>query len=107
MDIIERIGFPLCQKTRVPLKSLVEQLGAESKNKKLLESHIASINLISLLNEQTVRVRAYKDDDYSFQVIYVLDIALKANDQMTDLTELIHSAFPESTILLLSYMDKM
>lgn len=107
MDILDVLGFPLCQKTRVPIKTVVEQLGGETKHKKLLESHVASISLIGLLNEQTIRIRAYKDDDYSFQVIYVLDITLKANDQMTDLTELIHSAFPESTLLLLSYKDTM
>ena len=61
---------------------------------------------MSLLNEHTVRIRAYKDDDYSFQAVYVFEIELKANDQITDFTELVHSAFPESTLLLLRYKDK-
>lgn len=107
MDIINVLEFPLCQKTRVPIKTLAEQLGRAPKERKLLESHISSINLISLLNEQTMKIRAYKDDSYSFQVIYVFDIALKANDKMTDLTELVHSAFPESTLLFLSYKDTL
>ena len=103
MDFLTELQIPLCQKTRIPVKTLIDQIGGDSRSKKTIEKHIASINLVSLLNEQTIRLRSYKDDDYSFQVIYVLDIVLKECDQMTDFTELVHSAFPESTILLMEY----
>lgn len=106
MELVDRLNVPRCQKTRIPVKTLVEQLQAETSQRKLLETHIASIYLVSLLNEQSMRIRAYKDDNYSFMAIYVLQIELKANDQLSDLCELIHSAFPESTVLLLKYKDK-
>ena len=106
MDVLERLKMPPCDRTRVPVKTLEEQLGADAKQKKLLSNHIASMYLVSLLNEQTVRIRAYKDDDYSFQAVYVFEIELKANDQITDFTELVHSAFPESTLLILRHKDK-
>ena len=106
MDVLERLKMPPCDRTRVPVKTLEEQLEADAKQKKLLSNHIASMYLVSLLNEQTVRIRAYKDDDYSFQAVYAFEIELKANDQLTDFTELVHSAFPESTLLILRYKDK-
>lgn len=106
MDVLERLKMPPCDRTRVPVKTLEEQLEADAKQKKLLSNHITSMYLVSLLNEQTVRIRAYKDDDYSFQAVYVFEIELKANDQITDFTELVHSAFPESTLLILRYKDK-
>ena len=106
MELVDRLNVPLCQKTRIPVKTLVEQLQAETSQRKLLETHIASIYLVSLLNEQTMRIRAYRDNNYSFMAIYILQIELKANDQLSDLCELIHSAFPESTVLLLKYKDK-
>ena len=93
MTILERLHMPSCDKTRMPVKALEEQLEADSKNKKILEKHIASMYLVSLLNEQTVRIRSYKDGEYSFQAIYVFEIELKANNQMTEFTELVHSAF--------------
>ena len=105
MELVDRLNVPLCQKTRIPVKTLVEQLQAETSQRKLLETHIASMHLVSLLNEQTMRIRAYRDDNYSFMAIYILQIELKANDQLSDLCELIHSAFPESTLLLLKYKD--
>lgn len=105
MDLLEKLNMPPCEETRVPVKTLEEQLEADSKQKKMLTKHIASMYLVSLLNEQTLRIRAYTDENYSFQAIYVFEIELKANDQLTEFTELVHSAFPESTLLILKYRD--
>ena len=103
----ERLHIPPCQKTRVPIKTLEEQIEATSIQKKLLETHVSSINLISILNEQTVRIRSYKDENYSFMAIYVFEIELKKNDQLTELSRLIHSAFPESTLLMFKYNNDL
>jgi len=106
MSLLEALHIPTLSKQRVPVKTLVEQLQPTPENKRLIESHVASIYLVSLLNEQTIRYRSYKDDDYSYQAIYVLQITLKKNDQLTDLTSQLHAAFPEPTILLMEHMDK-
>lgn len=106
MSVLEALCIPTLTKQRVPVKTLVEQLQPTPENKRLIESHVASIYLVSLLNEQTIHYRAYRDDDYSYQAIYVLQITLKKNDQLTDLTSQLHTAFPEPTILLMEHMDK-
>lgn len=106
MSILEALNIPTLTKQRVPVKTLVEQLQPTPENKRLIESHVASIYLVSLLNEQTIHYRAYRDDDYSYQAIYVLQITLKKNDQLSDLTNQLHAAFPEPTILLMEYKDK-
>lgn len=100
MDLLEKIHIPLCQPQRIPVKTLVEQLQPISTDKKIIESHVASMKLVSLLNDQTIRIRPYKDDDYSYQVIYVFQIELKKDDSIISLSNLIHSAFPEPTILI-------
>lgn len=106
MSVLEALCIPTLTKQRVPVNTLVEQLQPTPENKRLIESHVASIYLVSLLNEQTIHYRAYRDDDYSYQAIYVLQITLKKNDQLTDLTSQLHAAFPEPTILLMEYKDK-
>lgn len=106
MSVLEALCIPTLTKQRVPVKTLVEQLQPTPENKRLIESHVASIYLVSLLNEQTIHYRAYRDDDYSYQAIYVLQITLKKNDQLSDLTNQLHAAFPEPTILLMEYKDK-
>lgn len=105
MDIVNELKMPLCHKTRIPIKTLIDQMGVETRNKKIIECHIASMYLISLLNDQTIKIRSYKDEEFSFQVVYVLEINLKANDQLTEFSELVHSAFPESTFLIMNYKD--
>lgn len=106
MSALEALQIPTLTKQRVPVKTLVEQLQPTPENKRLIESHVSSIYLVSLLNEQTIHYRAYRDDDYSYQAIYVLQITLKKNDQLSDLTSQLHAAFPEPTILLMEHMDK-
>lgn len=106
MKILEVLHIPTLDKQRVPVKTLIEQLQPSSVNKKLITTHIGSIYVVSILNEQTIHFRAFKDDEYSYQSIYVFEITLKRNDSLTELSSLIHSAFPEPTILLLKYGDK-
>ena len=106
MELLDVINVPLCQQQRIPIKTLIEQLQPTSLDKKLLETHIQSMHLVSLLDEQTIRIRAFKNETYSFQAIYVFQINLKKNDNLILLSTLIHSAFPESTILLFNYKGK-
>ena len=106
MTLLEQLHIPTLNKQRVPVKTLIEQLQPSSENKRLVESHVASIYLVALLNEQTIHFRSYKDENYSYQAIYVLEVTLKKSDQLTDLSAQLHSAFPEPTILLLKYLDK-
>ena len=106
MTLLERLEIPTLQQQRIPVKTLIEQLQPIPENKRLIKSHVGSIYLVSLLNQQTIHFRPYKDDDYSYQVVYVLHITLKKQDQLTDVSMQLHSAFPEPTILLLEYGDK-
>lgn len=71
MELLEKLHIPLCPPQRIPVKTLVEQLQPTPTDKKIIESHIASMKLVSLLNEQTIRIRPYKDEDCSYQAIYV------------------------------------
>lgn len=105
MEILDKLHIPLCQPQRIPVKTLIQQLQPTSSDKKILESHIASMKLVSLLNEQTIHIRSYKDDDFSYQVIYVFYIELKKDDSIVTLSQIIHSAFPEPTILIYKRME--
>lgn len=105
MELLDKLHIPLCPPQRIPVKTLVEQLQPTPADKKIIESHIASMKLVSLLNEQTIRIRPYKDENYSYQAIYVFLIELKKDDSISSLSYLIHSAFPEPTILIYKRID--
>ena len=100
MEILKKLEIPLCQPQRIPVKTLIAQLQPGSSDKKIIETHIASMKLVSILNEQTIRTRPYKDEEFSYQSIYVFFIELKKDDSITTLSNLIHSTFPEPTVLI-------
>ena len=105
MELLEKLRIPLCQPQRIPVKTLVNQLRPVRADKKMIETHVSSMRLVSILNEQSIRIRPYKDDDYSYQAIYVFYIELKKDDSLITLSNLIHSAFPEPTILIYQRMN--
>lgn len=43
MSVLEALNIPTLTKQRVPVKTLVEQLQPTPENKRLIESHVASI----------------------------------------------------------------
>ena len=101
MEILERLNIPLIDPQRIPIRTLIVQLNPTKDDKKIIESHISSMKLVSLLNQQTIRLRPYTDNEISCQTIYVIDIKLKKEDSIVSLSNIVHSAFPEPTILLL------
>lgn len=106
MSLLDSLNIPTIPPQRVPIKTLIEQLQPSSDNKRLLMDAVGRIDLVSLLNDQTIHIRPYKDDEYSYQAIYVLNITLKKEERLTDLSIQLHSAFPEPTILLLNHEEK-
>ena len=106
MSLLDSLNIPTLPPQRVPLKTLIEQLQPSSDNKRLIMNAVGRIDLVSLLNDQTIHIRPYKDDEYSYQAIYVLQITLKKEERLTDLSIQLHSAFPEPTILLFDHGEK-
>ena len=107
MELLNELNIPDCGKQRIPVKTLVEQLNPTLENKKVVESHIASMYLVSVLDQNTIRIRPYKDEEVTYQTIYVFEINLKKDDSLMALVEQVHSAFPEPTVLLLKGNNKI
>lgn len=106
MSLLDSLNIPTIPSQRVPIKTLIEQLQPSPDNKRLIMDTVGRIDLVSLLNDQTIHIRPYKDDEYSYQVIYVLQITLKKEERLTDLSTQLHSSFPEPTILLFNHGEK-
>lgn len=104
MKWLDQLNIPLCQPRKIPIKTLVEQLDSTYSNRRLLEKSISSMRLVSILDEKTSRIRSFKDDEHSFQSIYILYIELKTEDRITEVSTLIHSAFQEPTVLIFKHI---
>jgi len=105
MDILNKLNIPLISPSRIPVSKINEILNSDSSTKRFIENHVSSIKLVSILDEETIKIRSYVDDNYSFQAIYVLEVELKLGDSVNEIARLIHSAFPESTLIVINYKE--
>lgn len=108
MEILEKLNIhiqqPLSQ--RIPINTIEEQLEADNRDKKLLETHIAKIYLSAILDENSTHIRSYVDEEHVYESIYVLSIELKKDDNLAEVNRLIHSTFPNPLIIVYSLRDK-
>lgn len=106
-EIINKLGIPLVDPMRVPVKTIIENLNdPTAKQKSLITKHVASVHLVSVLDQNTIHLREYKDSTYWYSAIYVMDVQLKKTSEMSDVMTLLHQAFPEATLFIVNGENK-
>ncbi|MDD7473338.1 MAG: DUF4391 domain-containing protein [Bdellovibrionota bacterium] len=104
MELLDKLNIKLLGKpNRIAVAELVRTLELSARDKKFLESRISSIYLVSILNDEILKIRAYEDENFSFQSIYVCEIELKTDKDLKILLKFIHSAFVEPSLILIKY----
>lgn len=107
MSWIETLNLPkacLVQK-RIPLKKLGEH--CTLRQKQLIEKNISSVMLVALVDEETSRIRSFQDTVEIYQVFFILEIVSKVFPLSQEVYQLLHSLFPNPTILFCEKDDKL
>jgi hypothetical protein len=106
--IVEYFHIPKSGKTkqRIPLKEIIDQLAPSSHDKRVLISEISSIHLEGVLDSQSLRVPTYRDDEYHYEAIYVLDVELKSYQHFTVINEKLHQTFPNPIVIIFHFNGK-
>ena len=98
-----KLGIPLVDPVRVPIKTILENLNnPTARQKSLIQKHVASVHLISVLDQKTIHLREYRDSTYWYSAIYIMEVQLKNTTDLSDVMALLHQAFPEATVFLAS-----
>lgn len=107
-DILESFHIPIAGKTkqRISMKDIFEQLSLSSQEKKILNSEIASIHLVGVLDSDTLRVQSFVDEECVYEAIYVLQVFLKTDLHLNAINERLHMAFPNPIIVLYLFENK-
>lgn len=96
-----KLGIPLVDPVRVPIKTILENLNEPTaRQKSLIQKHVASVHLISILDQKTIHRREYRDSTYWYSAIYIMEVLLKTTTDLSDVMGLLHQAFPEATVFL-------
>ncbi|GEM_PF-5424899 len=107
MNWLETLNLPkacLVQK-RIPLKKLGEH--STLRQKQLIEKNISSLMLVALVDEETSRIRSFQDTVEIYQVFFMLEIVSKVFPLSQEVYQLLHSLFPNPTILFCEKDDKL
>jgi hypothetical protein len=107
MNWLDSFNLPkacLVQK-RIPLKKLGEH--STLRQKQLIEKNISSLMLVALVDEETSRIRSFQDTVEIYQVFFMLEIVSKVFPLSQEVYQLLHSLFPNPTILFCEKDDKL
>lgn len=106
--LLEYINIPKSGKTkqRIPIKEVVGQLGVSMKDKRILTEDIKAIYLVGVLNEQTLRLSSFKNEEYIYETIYVINVDLNNVKHLFNLNEKMHQAFPNPIIAIYHIAEK-
>lgn len=108
MNIIKYFNLPKKSQInqRITIKEFIEQLEPKAKEKRIISSSIKTIYLKAVLNADTIRINEYISEDYLYQAIYIIEVELKTNKNLTTVIERLHYVFPNPVILVFNYNNK-
>lgn len=101
MDILSLLNLPSIPKEEISISHFINNLELKPNKIRQFKKHITSIYIVSILNEETLKVRHYLDQNVSYQAVYVLEVNMKAIDNLSEYAHIIHSAIAEPSLLII------
>jgi hypothetical protein len=106
MMIEKYLDFPVkILDKRIPKKELLENLNLNSSQKKYLKE-IEKINILYLLNKDTVNISPFIDEIYDYSSILVLEVTLKSDKHLKQLSSILQ-LIPQNLMIFFIYDDKI
>ena len=91
---------------RFTKKLMYLKIQFSNKDKKLFDN-IDTMYIYAILAIDSVGIRGYKDDSLNYERIIVLHVKLNNDKNIEDISEKLHSIFPNPMIIELKYKDKL
>lgn len=82
-----------------------EKLKTSEKN--LIKKNIESLNLITLLKPETIKIPSFKDEQVKYLEIALIEVVLSKEDKKETITEIINKSIQYPIVLFLKYKDKL
>ena len=82
-----------------------EKLKTSEKN--LIKKNIESLNLITLLKPETIKIPSFKDEQVKYLEIALIEVLLIKEDKKETITEIINKSIQYPIVLFLKYKDKL
>lgn len=77
------------------------------KEREALVSEIESIKHLATLNEYSLNVGKFRNEDYDYTDIAIIYINLKKIERITLISRMLHEAIPNPVLLILNYKEEL
>ena len=105
-EVYKLINIPDFHKQRIGVATIEQFSNADKEQIRVLEKTLSNIYLYSVLNKDTMHIRPLFNDDYSYQTIYVIRATIKTDNNLAEVSRIIHSAFAEPVMIFFQLNDK-
>ena len=105
-EVYKLINIPDFHKQRIGVATIEQFSNADKEQTKVLEKTLSNIYLYSVLNKDTMHIRPLFNDEYSYQTIYVIRATIKTDNNLAEVSRIIHSAFAEPVMIFFQLNDK-
>lgn len=105
-EVYKLINIPDFHKQRIGVATIEQFSNADKEQIKVLEKTLSNIYLYSVLDKDTMHIRPLFNDDYSYQTIYVIRATIKTDNNLAEVSRIMHSAFAEPVMIFFQLKDK-
>ena len=96
----------LLPEKKVDKTTLIAQGELTKAQQKMLDA-VKRLSLIAAIQKSTTRISSYKDEYYIVESIPFLSCELRTTKNSTELIEVLHSVFPNPTLLLMEFENQI
>ncbi len=106
--ILSKFNFPneAFVNQKIPKKEFYNNANFKWRDKEIFTKDIESIELLYLLNEDTINILSYRDDTLTYNEVAILGIELRDDKRIDDLALLVQGAIPYPLIIIFKIEDR-
>lgn len=104
---IMRIPSKAVVNKKVPKTMFYKQAELNKDETKIFVNEIQSVQLMAMLNSDSIRVSPFINEEFDYSDIAVLLVELKTSEKEEIVAEIIHKAIPNPLFIILHHKNKM
>lgn len=97
----------ILQDKRIPKSKFFELDSFNNEKKRIFTEEINEVVLLAILNEETINIAPYKNDQVNYSEVYFIYIDLKSQKNIFAITEAIQKNIPNPCFLIFGFDNKI
>lgn len=108
--VIQLLGLQrdaIFQDARIPKTKFFEIEGFTSEDKKIFTNEVEEIRLLAVINEDTINIPSYKNEEVNYSEVYFVYISLKKILHASRIAEIIQENIPNPAVVVISFEQQV